>query len=798
MNNDNLISIEEQPINLRKWISLFMRNWPLFLIGLFFALTISFLFVTFSVTQYQLSAHVLVRKDNNPLDKDQLFSAAFSNDPYQLENEKGILQSKSVTRNAIEKLDFNVSYYIRQKFQKAELYKSSPFLILIDTSHLQPLSIFFTIRFINDSLLYVSAEEKDVALYDYPSYSVRQVIPEFRFHDTVTFGQITGNSYCRFSILPNFEYIVGMNRNKDYYFQLHSLSELINSFRYFRIENDRGSTILTISLQSRNPKKAADFLNKLVQEYLNKGVERDNKIAKATIGFIDAQLVDIIDSLHISGQKLEDFKSTNKVLDLGIQAEKIYTKLENFESEKARLLVKKRYFNYLIGNLNTKSDVSDLIAPGTLEINDPLLEKLIIELAGMYTERAEISFNSIKDNPYLSSLEHKINDTRQKLSEAAKNILDATEIALEDLDNQIINAEQTLNKLPKDQQQLINIERRFKLNDELYTYLLTKRSDMEIFKASNIPANEILDNADTEDARIVSPNKKMSLMISIVLGFFLPGLFLYFRETINNKIRSREDIQKITQFPLVGQVVGTKNNVFPATLNQPNSVLTESYRTLRTNLQFIINESEPNIIMVTSAVQGEGKSFTALNLASVYSFYGKKTVLVDFDLRKSRTNQNLGIQVEKGLSNFLSKNATYDQIIYSGDILNFDLITAGPVPPNPSELASSTVLGNLFERLKQDYEMIIIDTPPVGIVSDALLIYHYADTCLLVARYNYTSIEVFESVMEDMKTRDLKKICIVLNDLVIHKTSYGYGYGYGYGYLSKEDNQNNPKDKNSL
>ena len=793
MDNNNLISFEEQPIDIRKWIFLFFRNWHLFFLGIFSALIISLLIITFSVPQYELSAHVLVRKDNNPLDKDQLFSAALYNDPYQLENERGILQSKSVTKNAIERLDFSTSYFIQQRFHKKEIYKSSPFIILKDTTHLQPVNIFFSIRFISDSLFYISAHEKDIVLYDYSTNSVRKSIPEFWFHDTVTFGQITGNSYCRFSILPNFEYLISRDLNKTYYFQFHSLQELIGSYRNFSITNDRGSSILTISYRSGNPEKAADFLNKLVIEYLNKGVERDNKIAEATIGFIDAQLVDIVDSLHNSGQRLEDFKSSNKVLDLGIQAEKVYSKLESYESEKAKLLVKKRYFNYLIGKLKSKSDVSDLIAPGTMEINDPVLNKLILELAGMYSERSELSFNSIKDNPYLNSLELKINDTRQKLSEAAENILSATNIALDETENQISTAEQTLNQLPKNQQQLINIERKFKLNDELYTYLLTKRSDMEIFKASNIPSNEILDNVEASDARIVSPNRRVSLMVSVMLGIFIPGIFLYFKETVNNKIRSREDIQKITTFPLVGQVVSTKNNEFPATLNQPNSILTESYRTLRTNLQFIINESESNIVLVTSAIQGEGKSFTALNLASVYSLYGKKTVLVDFDLRKSCINQNLGIRVEYGLSNYLSKNAKYEQIIYSDDKLNFDLVTAGPVPPNPSELASSAATVDLFERLKKDYEMIIIDTPPIGIVSDALLIYHYADTCLLVARYNYTSFEVFENVMEDMKTRSLEKICIILNDMDIRNTKYGYGYGYGY--YTREKIQNNLAEK---
>jgi tyrosine-protein kinase Etk/Wzc len=785
MDSNHLNIIEEQPVDLRRWLFIFFRQWPLFLTGLLVALTGAFLFISFSVPQYKLSVQILISNEKNPLDKG-LFFTAFGNDPYQLENEKGILQSKSVTRKAISQLDFYTSYFVKGRFHSKELYKQSPFIIVKDTSQLQPIGVNFNVRFINDSLLYVSAEKEEVLLYDYSSGEYRQSLPEFHFQDTIKFGEITGNSFCRFTILPDFNYLTQNALVKYYFFRFYSQQELTSSHRNFKIENDRSSSILNISVQDRNPSKAADFLNKLTKEYLNRGIERDNRIAEATIRFIDIQLIGIVDSLQLSGSRLRDFKSSNKVLALDFQAEKVYTKIEGLEAEKAKLLVKNRYFKYLLDNLKSKSDISDLIAPTSLDINDPVINNLIMELAGLYTERTELSFNSIKDNPYLSSLERKINDARSKLAEAAKNVLNANEIANEELDNQIVSSEQILNRLPKDQQQLMNIERRFKLNDELYTYLLTRRSDMEIFKASNLPKNEVLDNAEAEDAKLVSPNIRNSLMVAIALGLILPGAFVYLVETINNKIRNRDDIQKLTDFPVVGQIIDTKVFKFPATLNQPNSELTESYRTLRTNLQFIIDESVSNVIMVTSAIKGEGKSFTALNLSAVYSFYGKKTILVDFDLRKSRTKEDLGIQIEKGLSNYLSKNASYEQVIYSGKDLNFDLICAGPVPPNPSELASSSLNNELFTRLKKEYDIVIIDTPPVGIVSDALLIYQYADISLLVTRFNYTSTDAFKTIIEDIQGRGIKKICIVLNDMIIPRNRYGYGYGYGYISTNKK------------
>ena len=789
MQDESFVALEEQGIDLKKWLCLFFRNWALFLFCIIIALAGALGFVMYSSPVYELSTNVLVNKENNPLDKAQLFTSAFYNDPYQLENEKGILSAKSVTRNTIQQLDFNIAYFVKHRFTRVELYHNTPFTVDLDTSHLQPVRVFFEVRFLNDTLLEIQAEGENAILYDFVKNKNRGMIDVFHFIDTVKFGQITGNSYCRFTLLPGLEFLTNQNLNKTYYFEFCSLRQLVESYRGFKIDNERGSSILSISYRSPNPEKAAVFLNKLTQEYLRRGVERDNKIAQATIRFIDNQLTDIVDSLHVSGEKLQDFRAKKQVLDIGFQTEKAYSKLEGLEAEKARLLVKKRYFNYLINNLQSKSDVNELVAPTTLDINDPVLNSLILELAGLYGERSELSFNSIKDNPYLASLELKINDARRKLLDAAKNVLEATDISIEDIEAQIMETEQKLDHLPRAQQQLLSMERKFKLNDELYTYLLTRRSEMEIFKASNIPENEILDIAEPEDARLVSPNIKLNLLVALMLGLFFPGALLYFRETMNNKIRSREEIQKLTKHPLVGQVIDSRFTDFLAVFKEPNSVLTESYRTLRTNLQFVIDESKSNIILISSAVQGEGKSFTALNLASVYAFYGKKTIMIDFDLRKSKIEKNLGLEkVGVGLSNFLSHNCELNDIIIKDDRINFDLIVSGPEPPNPSELVSSSISGEMLASLKKDYDIIIIDSPPLGIVSDALLIYPHCDITLLVVRYNYTTTEVFETLMADLETREIKKVNIVLNDVSISRSrySYGYGYGYGYGYVGKE------------
>lgn len=774
-----LLLEEEQGIDFRKWFGIFLRSWPLFLVCLLVALTIAFIAYSLSTPVYEVHANLLVNEEKDPLDKAALFEGAIYFNQYQLENEKGILQSKGVTSRAIENLDFEVSYYRRELFREYELYMNSPFSIHMDTSQLQPAGILFSLEFLDDTTFVISNNSEEVGLYSYPDKKIVKQIALFEYVDTLGFGQLAGNKYSRFVVMPGKGYSSEGQAGKRYQFKFNTYQGLIRKYRNFRVENQRNSSILNLSVRHGNAAKATAFLNALATEYLRKGVERDNEIARATIRFIDAQLSEIVDSLQVSGTELQDFKSSNKVLDIGFQAEQEYTKLEAYEAEKARLLVQRRYFNYLLETLRSKSEVSDLIAPSSMEINDPVLNSLIIELADLYTERAEMSFNSIRENPYLRTLELRIEETRRKLMDAANNVLQTIEIALEEKEQQIVTAEQKLNRLPRDQQTLLNIERRFKLNDELYTYLLTRRSEMEIFQASNLPANEVLEWAAVEDAVKVAPNLKISMLTALLLGLLLPGILLYLRESLNYKIRNKDDIRRITDVPLLGHIIDSKSKEFPAVLSEPNSLLTESYRTLRTNLQFVINENESNTILVSSAVKGEGKSFTALNLAAVYAFYGKKTLLIDFDMRKSGLGRNLGIMDEKGLSNYLSRNADLDEVIISHKQLNFDLIYSGPFPPNPSELVASERTPLMLDELKKRYDIIIIDSPPIGVVSDAVFLYSLIDITLLVARYNYTHTDVFANVLENITNQGGNRINIVLNDVNPSRSGYGYYYSYG-------------------
>jgi capsular exopolysaccharide synthesis family protein len=471
------------------------------------------------------------------------------------------------------------------------------------------------------------------------------------------------------------------------------------------------------------------------------------------------------------------------VTNIDFQAQQTYEQMEGLRDQQAQLIVKSKYYNYLRDYLATSNQVSDLIAPSSMDINDPLLNNLIIELTRLYADRTEQSFNTIKDNPYLRSLEVKISDTKKNLIENIDNIIKASDISLKEIESRIAGIESAIGELPASQREFLVIERKFKLNDAIYTYLLTKRSEVQISKASNVPSNEVLDNASPDDFEQVSPNARMNYMIALILGFLFPAVIIYLRDYFRNKITDKNDIHNLTAVPVMGHIMHNTHKTSLVVNAAPSSLIAESFRSLRTNFEFISNKDEKQVILITSIVKGEGKSFTSVNLGSVFAQGNRKVVIIDFDLRKAKIRQYLDIQADGGLSRYLSNNSSIEDIIFKSDIPNLDVIPSGPIPPNPLELISSERTSLLFEELKRRYDVIIIDSPPVALVSDALLLLKYSNIRLLVVRQNYTPRNLFESVLRDLEKRDIKWLNIILNDDRRGLNSYGYGYGYNsYGY----------------
>jgi capsular exopolysaccharide synthesis family protein len=532
----------------------------------------------------------------------------------------------------------------------------------------------------------------------------------------------------------------------------------------------------------------------LTTVYLEKTVEKKLITSNNTIRFIENQLVDITDSLQFSEKQLQEFQSSQKVMNVDFHAQQVFSGLEALQNKKAELLIKLKYYEYLKNYLSTNSSGKDLVAPASMGIDEPMLNNLLAELVKDLGERAEMSLNIKKDNPYIASQDQKIASLRKTLTGNISNIINTTTMSIKETDERINTLSEQAGKLPKTQRQLFGYERKFKLNDALYTYLLTKLNEIQITKAALMPDNEVLDEASYRNSIKVSPKSKNAFLLAIFLGLGFPILLIYLFEYISDKIRDLNEIEKLSGFHSLGFVLRSNLNTNSVVFDFPNSLVAESFRSIRTNLQFVASINKRHTILVTSSTMDEGKSFISLNIAESMALNKKKTILVSFDLRKQLRQTILDLSNEIGLSNYLSGNEKLEDVILKTKNEYFDVILPGPVPPNPTELIASEETTLLFKTLKETYDYIIIDTPPIGMVSDALLLLSHSDVNIYTVRHNTTSRRQLEQLSSSLRKKEVKNFNVIVNDIYIPQKryghygfSYGYNYGYGYGYYHQPE-----------
>jgi capsular exopolysaccharide synthesis family protein len=532
----------------------------------------------------------------------------------------------------------------------------------------------------------------------------------------------------------------------------------------------------------------ADYINKLMEVYIRTGLEEKNQTAINTINFIDEQLAMVVDSLNQAESKMQTFKTRSKMMEVSEEGQFLFTKVTDLEKSRAAMEVELRYYEYLQNYLDSKNDFSTVIAPSFIGISEGPLALSLNELVELYKERKTLMLTATTNNPAISVIDEKIQSSidalRENLSEAVK----ITNDNMKELSYRMQAIEADMVQLPSTERKLLNIQRNYKLNDQIYNFLLQKRADAAIARASAVADNKILDIARYENSPMITPKISRNRMIGLLLGLLIPVGILFMIEFFNPIITDPNDIKKQTHTPLIGTIGhNTRDSEIPVFAN-PQSAIAESFRGLRTNLQYFLREKDQKVICITSTISGEGKTFTSINLAAIIAQAGKKTLLVSLDLRKPKIHKVFNMENRIGLSNYLIDKVEYKDIITGTNINNLFVTMAGPVPPNPAELISTPRMEEFIKQASLDFDIIILDTPPMAIVTDAMLLSRFAHANLFVVRANYSSTDVLKLVEELNEKDEIKHLGIVLNDIKFHaflagkNYTYKYGYSYGYGY----------------
>ncbi len=813
---------EEDSIDLKVLIIKILSYWYLFVIGVVVALALGYLYIRYTPSIYQTSASVFIKEDKMGIDPTSMMTGLTFKSNINIENEIGILQSFSLRERTIKELEFfNVSYYIKGRVATRELYKDAPFNVELDYDTLQVVGNKYEIEFLNNEQYRLKSKEGRYIVYNYDTDENVYVEGLPDYEGVFSFGEWVNNGFNRFRIILNSNY--DPNPDEDikakYSFVVKSRLNLIAEMSNLTIaQTSKTSSILRITLSGQNPKKITDYLNKLLDEYMERNLEQKNLVSENTVIFIDEQLIGIQDSLHKAETDLQVFQEGNDFMDLSAQSRDMFAHLKDIERRKSELELSVKYYQNLQDYINKNiDDLDKLVVPSAMGIQDQMLNKLVLELVALSSKKAEQLATLEEKNPIIQTIDVQIIQTKKQLSENIANMINNTNVTIEELANQVAIYEEQIKQLPTTQRAYLGYERKFALNDELYKFLMQKRAEAQIVMASNSPDNSVIDEALVSRTRRVAPRSMMIYLVCIVLGCAIPAVFIFLKEIFNIKILERSDIEKITKTPIIGQIPYTSprdaNSSSTFVIDAPKSPISEAFRSIRTNIEYIVQGKDKCVFSVISDSPGIGKTYISINMASIYAMYGKRTLLVGMDLRKPRLYQEFGISNKVGVSSYLAGKVSIDEAIQSsGKLPTLDILTAGPVPPNPAELIASDRCAELFKELKDRYDYIIVDTPPLLWVTDALLLMKYVDTSVYVIRQAVSNKKAFELVIKDLEQRNLS-LSLVVNGINYqgaygYRYSYGYGgygygygygygrdYGYGYGYYDEEHNPNKKKSK---
>lgn len=768
---------DEDSFIIKRYLSLFISNWYWFAISLLISLAVVYGINRYTEKIYTVSSTILIkdeRKGGLSFGENIMPGSDIFKNQQNLNNEIGILKSFRLNKRVIDSLpEFRVVYFGvgRRNIVESRLYKRCPFKVFTESIDYQPKNKKISVT-INSATTYIL-----------------EFIGQYKVGKELNFGQTFNDNGFNFRINlrdpEKFE--IQSGESNRYYFYFTGSENLANKY----LNNlsvtpiDKEATLVSLSCSGYVPEQEADYLNKLMELYIGQGLESKNQIADSTISFIDRQLNLISGFLKEAADNLQNFRLENRVVNLSEKGTLVQYRLDQFEKEKTVLELQYQYYQYLREYLDSRNEEGDIISPSGMGVTDQSLGRLVLELAGLQQKKKQLSMNLSAELPPINLSEGNIINARKALSENVESSLINLKQSLDGLNKSIAQVNREIKKLPGTEREMLNIQRKFDLNNTVYTYLLEKKAETGIARASNVSDNKIIDKAETFNSFQIKPKPTGNNLKAFLIGLFIPGLIITLLYYFNNRIIDNGDVIKRTSVPIIGYVSHNENIKEIPVISSPQSTLSESFRSIRTSLKYLIKEIPNPVIAITSTISSEGKTFISINLAAVTALLGKKVLLIGLDLRKPRIHKILGINNNEGMSTYLSSNCEYEDVIMETSINNLYYASSGPVPPNPAELIDDERMIIFIERAKKEFDYIIIDTPPIAVVSDTLLISRFVDINIFVVRQRYSSKNTLELIQELYKAEKLKNMGIIINDISL-SGYYGYGlrYGYykGYGY----------------
>lgn len=776
---------QDENIDIKRYLSMFISNWYWFAIALFISVTIAYTINRYSEKVYTVSSTLLIKDDQLVGGTNIVGSVIPGGDIFKsqqnLKNEIGILRSFMLNDSVMRELkEFQVVYcgVGRRGIVETKMYKSCPFRVIFDSLEYQPATK-VSIQVLSDSTYGIKPE----GVLNYAKKKYGDWYKDYGFS-------------IRIEPRKGAKRIVDYNSSNNYFFYFTNPENLANEYRnklsVAPIEKD--ASLVYLSVSGSVPEQEADYLNKLMEIYCTYGKNYKTKTATNTIKFIDEQLRIVSDSLKKAERNMKTFRENNNFSSLGQEGSLVQNKLVSYETQKSTFELQLHYYNYLAQYLKKKDISEPVISPTVMGITDPVLLRLVSDLALLQNEREKLGFNFDTQQGNIEFKNTQEAELRQALAENVQNNISSLRISIDDLKVKMENVQGEMRLLPEKEMRYIQVQRAFDINNTVYTYLLEKKAETGIAKASIVSDSRPVDQASGFSTYMIKPKTQKNLLIAFVLGLVVPMVLITFIDFFNDKVIDKRDVERKTKVPVIGFISHNDGRSELPVIEKSGSSLSESFRSIRTSLKYFIKENDRPVIAVSSTISSEGKTFISINLAAITALLGKKVLLVGLDLRKPRINKVLEFDDSPGMSSFLSGNCNFEDVIRQSQIKNLYYTPSGPIPPNPAELIDTELMSEFIVKAKENFDFIFIDTPPVAIVTDTLLIAPYVDINLFIVRQRYTSRNTLEMVEQLHAQNKLKNLAIVINDINLsgyygygmrYGYSLGYGYSYGYNYYGK-------------
>lgn len=784
-NNEELLKLllakEEEPANIKEFLYKLLAYWKWFALSALISVGMAYFITKYSLPEYKIKSSLIITENSNDgISLENLFSGTGLQQKNQLNNHIAILESYTLNNQVLKNLGWYNSWFQANPLGDIDLYSREPYRIEFDHQNFNLCGVPLTITPVDNEHYKVQVDTKT---------SISGTPTVVQFANTAEYGKPFTNAYFNFTLFKG-----NSTNHNEVYFVFNDLNRLTlsNQKQVSMSLGAKDADVIIMESTGQNPQRRIDYLNEMAKAYQEYQLKQKNQIADNTIHFIDQQLQGIVDTLQQNTDEFTEYRRNNRVFDLASEAEVVTNKLATLDGQRSMSQMQLDYYKNLQNYLNNEDGTQEIVFPSVVGITDVGLNNMVVRLGELNSKKEILSASASDKIPTIQLLDKEINYIQKSLRENVKNLIFNTQTELKAINEEIADVNQQLSRYPKKEQELINIKRMVDLNNELYTFLLQKRAEAAITTASNVPDAQVLDEARIDTAVQVGPKKSLNLMIGLVLGLALPFLIIVLKDFFNDTIQTKDEIEKKTKLPLVAEIAHNRYDAEMPVVNHPRSGISESFRSLRINLQYMLNNQDKgNVIAVHSMIPGEGKTFNSLNLASIIALDNKKVLLIGCDLRKPRLHQIFNTSNDNGLSTYLIGKHKLDDIVCQASMNNMQYINSGPIPPNPSELISNGMFNQLLEEAKLRYDYIILDNAPISLVTDGFLIGKYAAVNLMVMRQNFSKKDQIHFINQLAKKNSLSNMGIVLNDTINkgYYSSYGTYGNYGY-YDDSEDSSN--------